>query len=252
MSEPVRLDQFMARACADRPAVLADLDGCLMARGALLPHAAELVARIGRRLWIVSNNSTDTAESLSQSLARLGAPIAADRILLAGEQTLLRLAADRPGARIALFAAPRLHQVAAGLGLRVDRRAPELAVLARDTGFGFEDLAALAALAHRGLPVLLTNPDGSHPGPDGAPVPETGALLAALRATGPVTVLPGAGKPAADLPRAALSRAGVAPGDAVLIGDTPDTDGAAARAAGIEFVLIARPGAALAKEGAAC
>jgi pyridoxal phosphatase len=62
------------------------------------------------------------------------------------------------------------------------------------------------------------------------------------------------GKPAPDLLRLALARAGVAPGDAVYLGDTPETDGEAARAAGVPFVRIVRPSAAHAaeREAAAC
>jgi FMN phosphatase YigB (HAD superfamily) len=40
----------------------------------------------------------------------------------------------------------------------------------------------------------------------------------------------------------ALARAGVPPQDAVFLGDTPETDGRAAAAAGIDFVHIAPPG----------
>lgn len=45
----------------------------------------------------------------------------------------------------------------------------------------------------------------------------------------------------------ALARAGVDPGDAVFIGDTPETDGKAGRAAGVDFVLLHRPGAMTAR-----
>ena len=40
-----------------------------------------------------------------------------------------------------------------------------------------------------------------------------------------------------------VARAGVAASEAVFIGDTPETDGAAAAAAQVEFVLLKRPGA---------
>ena len=116
-------------------------------------------------------------------------------------------------------------------------------MLARDTGFGFDDLAQLIRLAHRGVPVRLTNPDPTHPAGDGTPVPETGALWAALASAVPGAVHECLGKPAPDMLRRALARAGVLPGAAVFIGDTPETDGAAAQAAGIDFVLLRRPGA---------
>jgi len=36
----------------------------------------------------------------------------------------------------------------------------------------------------------------------------------------------------------ALERLGVAPGEAVLVGDNPVTDGAGAKAAGVDFILV--------------
>jgi phosphoglycolate phosphatase/putative hydrolase of the HAD superfamily len=41
---------------------------------------------------------------------------------------------------------------------------------------------------------------------------------------------------------AALGRIEVVPGEAIYVGDRMDVDGACARAAGVEFVLLARPG----------
>lgn len=236
--------------CAAR-VVMADLDGCLVAGDTLLPGAADLAAAVGPRLWIVSNNSTDTAASLAARLAAHGLSVPAGRILLAGEQTLIGLAARHPGARLALFAAPVLAARAQSLGFRLDRANPALAVLARDPGFAFADLARLIALAHRGVPVWLTNPDPFHPGPDGTPVPETGVLWAALTAAVPVAAAGCIGKPAPDLLQAVLAAAGAAADQAVFLGDTPATDGAAARAAGVTFLRIRPPGAAQGLRGAA-
>ncbi|MDK3019942.1 HAD-IIA family hydrolase [Pseudodonghicola flavimaris] len=243
MPHPIRLSDFLDSPGPDRAAVLADLDGCLLSGETVLPDVPRLLARCGDRLWIVSNNSTDTAQTLAVRLARLGLPVPAGRILLAGEMTLRTLQAERPGARVALFAASPLQVLACALGLYPDRRRPDLMVIARDTGLSFDDLAEIIALAHAGVPVRLTNPDITHPGADGTPCPETGALWAAVTAAVPRAAAVSLGKPAPDLLRRALRRAGVAPRDAVFIGDTPETDGAAAAAAGVDFVLLARPGA---------
>lgn len=243
MHQPVGLDAFLKGDGPSQAAVLADLDGCLISGSQVLPFVPDLFARCGSRLWIVSNNSTDTAQGLAKRLSGMGLPIPAARCLLAGEETLQSLAREKPGARVALFASMPLHRLALSLGLVPDRIRPEVVVLARDTSFGFDSLTALIAFAHRGLEVWLTNPDPSHPAPDGTPVPETGAIWAALLAAVPAVRARCLGKPAPDLADRALMRAKVAPAQAVFIGDTPDTDGAAARAAGVPFVLLHRPGA---------
>lgn len=248
MVQAIGMRQFLAGDGADRAAVLADLDGCLISGAAVLPDVPELFARSGERLWVVSNNSTDTAETLARRIAAMGLGIAPARILLAGEETLRRVAQGHPRARVALYASPALRRLAARLGLIEDRATPELAILARDLAFSFADLTEVMYHAARGVPVVATNPDTSHPDVEGYPVPETGALLAALRAALPGLAIPVLGKPEPDLVRLALARAGVPADSAVFLGDTPETDGIAAKRAGIDFVLIRRPGAVVTAE----
>ena len=69
-------------------------------------------------------------------------------------------------------------------------------------------------------------------------VPETGALLAAVLECLPGLAFEVVGKPEPGLFRVALERLGVGSGEAVLIGDNPDTDGAGAKAAGVDFIQI--------------
>jgi pyridoxal phosphatase len=241
MTQAIGMQDFLATGMAGRSAVLADLDGCLISGETVLADVPELFARFGSLLWIVSNNSSDTAFTLSARLARTGLEIAPQRIFLAGEQTLRRIAMDRPGARIALYAAAPLQDLACDLGLHLDRKAPQLAILARDPDFAFCDLCELVEHLHHGVPLWLSNKDTSHPGPDGTPVPETGALFAALKAAIPGIVYTQLGKPDPYLPELALRHAGAHADQTVFIGDTQATDGGAAIASGIPFVLIARP-----------
>lgn len=238
---PIGLDDFLDTALAAQPAVLSDLDGCLVAEGSALPHAARLVREIGDRLFVVSNNSADTAVTLSRALATLGLPIKPQRMLLAGEATVRLLAERLPDARVALFASPALRDLAESLGLREDAFAPDAALLARAPGFSLDDLTTLARLVDRGVPLWLTNNDRFHPAADGTPVPETGALFAAVEAVTSVGSLCTIGKPSPYLVTEALVRAGVAATDAVLIGDTPETDGEAAAAAGVAYIRTRRP-----------
>ncbi|MCA0851105.1 HAD hydrolase-like protein [Salipiger thiooxidans] len=86
-----------------------------------------------------------------------------------------------------------------------------------------------------GLPLIVANPDLTHPGEDG-PVIETGALLALLHACVPRARSCVAGKPSAHLFRVALGP--VAPDAAVMIGDNPDTDIAGARRLGIPTIHV--------------
>ncbi|MBR9840038.1 MAG: HAD hydrolase-like protein [Rhodobacteraceae bacterium] len=89
------------------------------------------------------------------------------------------------------------------------------------------------------MPLIVANPDLTHPGEDG-PVIETGALLALLHACVPRARSCVAGKPSAHLFRVALGP--VAPDATVMIGDNPDTDIAGARRLGIPTIYVG-PGA---------
>lgn len=224
-------------------AALCDLDGCLVSGNHVWPGARDLVERLGARLWIVSNNSCDTADGLARRLAALGLPVPARQLILAGEQALRLVARERPGARVAVHGAAPLQALRAALGLAPGGARPEVVVLARDTSFGLNQIAEVLAAVANGAELVVTNSDGAHPDAEGAPVPETGALLAALRAVRPDLAHTEIGKPGPILLRLALERAGARAEHSVFIGDNPRTDGLAAARFGIPFIHVDRAGA---------
>ena len=225
-------------------ALLCDLDGCLVAGDRLLPGALELVARAGERLWILSNNSTDTPQTLSERLGRLGLDVASQRIVLAGATAVEQVAADSPGARLALYGSEPIRTLARAAGLQLDAERPDVVLLTRDEKFGYADLNRLLRQVGHGARLVVANGDATHPGADGLPVAETGALLAAVLAGRPDTPYRVIGKPSPILYRAALARIGLEAGAVLAIGDNPATDGEGARRMGLDCALIgAAPGA---------
>jgi HAD superfamily hydrolase (TIGR01450 family) len=220
--------------------ILADLDGCLISGSTVLSGVDDFVTRYGHKLAVVSNNSEDTADTLSLRLARLGLSVPQAHAFLAGEQAVLLLADEHPNSRVVVYGSLALRQLARDCGLQLCQAAdqPERVLLARDTAFSFTDLSDLMGLCATDVPVWLTNPDPSHPRADGIPVPETGALWAAVTAATGTTAERLVGKPTPHLLVTALTRFGVSADRAVMIGDTAATDGAAASAAGIRFVHV--------------
>lgn len=235
------IEVFLRSQWTSKKTILADLDGCILSGTDVFPGVPELIETLSSKLWIVSNNSEDTAKTLAERLALQEIGIPAERILLAGEQTLHHLARERPGVRVALYVAEPLRRLARALGLEETRHRPDVAVLGRDPEISLADLGDLMALAHRGVPIWLTNPDTSHPASDGTPRPETGALWAAIAAAVPCRPQTMIGKPAPTLLLQALAAAGTSPDEAVFIGDNLATDGRAAAMAGVAFVQIAPP-----------
>ena len=218
--------------------VLCDLDGCLVSGETVLPGARAFVERAGGRLMVLSNNSTDTAASLSARLARGGLVMPPDRVVLAGVAAIELVASRAPGARVFVCGSSATVGHAVECGLQADEKAPEFVILTHDTGFTYGRLQALLGYLTRGARLVVANADATHPGVDGVPVPETGALLAVVRECLPEVSFEVVGKPQPALFRVALGRLGVSAGEAVLIGDNPATDGAGAKAAGVDFIQI--------------
>ncbi|WP_368667738.1 HAD-IIA family hydrolase [Salipiger sp. PrR002] len=218
--------------------ILCDLDGCLISGKRVLPGAEAFVQRYAARLILVSNNSTDTTQTLAERLDVAGLAISADRIILAGETALEFARKTAPSGRILLLAGATMQRRALDMGLMPQAAAPEVIVLCRDATRG--QLETAMPLLSAGIPLIVANPDLTHPGEHG-PVIETGALLALLTACVPQQDMYVVGKPSAHLFQTALGP--VPPGKAVMIGDNRDTDIAGARALGIKTIHLDASGA---------
>ncbi|WP_153770667.1 HAD hydrolase-like protein [Labrenzia sp. CE80] len=224
-------------------AILCDLDGCLIAGGAALPGAREFTAAVGDRLWIVSNNSSDTARSLSIRLADLGISVSEDRILLAGEQAVVHLNKVSPKVGLRCLTDAPVRQKAELLGFNLSPKQAEYVLLGRMASFNLYCLEQAIADLKEGARLLVANIDKTHPDQDGNPVPETGAWLAALEACLPELIYECFGKPSTYLLSAAIQRSGTLPESGVFVGDNPETDGEAARLMGMDFTEIRRTSA---------
>jgi 4-nitrophenyl phosphatase len=134
---------------------------------------------------------------------------------------------------------------ARALGLQIDAqgKSSEVVLLMRDTRFSYAKLARAVGALRRGARLVVSNTDRTHPADGGGVVPETGALLAAIVACVDLSRLEVEvfGKPAPNLFQTALARAGVAPHEAVMIGDNPETDIAGAERLGLPTITLAPP-----------
>ena len=105
-----------------------------------------------------------------------------------------------------------------------------------DQEFDYRRLAVAASAIRAGARFVATNADQRYPTPTGF-MPGAGAIVAALRtASGsePLVI----GKPGPAMFLAILERAGLTPGEAVVVGDNPDADMVAASRAGIRSILV--------------
>ncbi len=222
----------------DLDGFIVDLDGTLSVGPGLTRGARELIAALGGAYVVVSNNSSHEPAGIAAELGACGLAIAPERIVLAGAATLELLAAERPGARVMLLGSAAMSALAVAAGLQLVEAHPEIVVLARDEHFSYDRLRRAADAVRGGAALVATNADLTHPGRDGRVVPETGALLAALRACcGPLPCRT-IGKPGPLLFMEALRRLGTAPARTLVIGDNPETDGAGAAQLGMPFLQV--------------
>jgi len=219
-------------------ACVIDLDGTLTVGERPTRGARELLAAIGGAYVVLSNDSSHSPAGLALELAALGLDTPVERIVLAGAETIRLLGQERPGAHVLLLASPALEQLAVAQGLVLAPDRPQLVVLARDERFSYERAANAVNAVLRGAQLVATNADLTHPGADGSIVPETGALLAALRACCPQAPCRVIGKPEPYLFVEALRILGTRPERTLVIGDNPATDGAGAQRLGMPFLRV--------------
>ena len=218
--------------------ILADLDGTLIFGDEPAPGAIELLARAGERLAVVSNYSTMDATAMSARLAAMGLRLPPERILLAGDLAIAKVAREAPGAQVLCLMTASMRAQATACGLKLSDQDANIVLVGRDLDFDYRRLSAALRAVHLGARIVATNPDLSHPGAGRVPVPETGALLAAIVSAIPRAALEIVGKPAPALFSRALAVLGGTAAHAVMLGDNPATDGAGAQAAGIASIMI--------------
>ena len=218
----------MAIALHEAQGFVLDMDGVLYRGDEPLPGLVEFITTAEARgvpYIFVTNNSMRTPDEYVAKLAGMGATVPADRILTSGIVVAEYLKEHYPrGTRVYVAGMPALHRVLINddTGYVFDDTAPELVVNGSDFTLTYEKLKIAGLAIQRGAAWVATNPDTTLPVEDGL-WPGCGAILAALHATTGATPLI-VGKPEPVMMVQALKHIGVAPTQAVMVGDRLDTD----------------------------
>lgn len=235
-SNPLELLQLHRAMIHSARGVFLDWDGCLAVDNKILPSTRALLSQCASRVVIISNNSTMLPEDFARILERGGVSVPSHNIVLAGAQAVRGLASRRR--RILMYGSARMKAFALSLGLTLERECADTVLLMRDPRFNYAKLLRAANALHKGARLVVANADRTHPAPGNRLVPETGALLAALRTCVPHVEPEIVGKPSPLLFMMACEILGITPDEAVMIGDNPETDGDGAAALGIASIMI--------------
>lgn len=220
--------------------ILIDWDGCLAFGDRLAEDALAFLSRYGDKVAILSNNSTHLPEDFHAILAGFGVTLPTPRIVLAGCEALKHAATVAAGGVQVLASVHMRNYAKTVLRMPLVEEDGDCVVLLRDTDFSYRRLENAANALRRGARLIVANPDLTHPGASGHAVPETGALLAALKSCVGRTKLDieVVGKPSPQLFFKACEALQIVPDDAVMIGDNPYTDIEGARNAGMPAILM--------------
>jgi HAD superfamily hydrolase (TIGR01450 family) len=225
-----------------------DLDGCVWNGEVLNPGARETLealARSGRRLAFLSNNSRARGRDLQIRLRDLGVSVAEH--VLTPLDIIGEVIAERWGpSRVLAIGAREMADVIVAAGHAIvdvkDWRAATVVAVGNDFDFTHERLTAAARAAAAGAPLVTPNLDPRVPIEGGEFLPGCGAYVEAVAVTAgvrPVVV----GKPEPPLFRMALARLDLPAHIVAMVGDSIASDIRGARALGMPTVLYAPRGA---------
>lgn len=228
-----------------------DLDGVLYRGTDPVDGAAESLARLrqmpGKRLFFLTNNSSQDRSDYTEKLTRLGMPCTEDEIVTSASATADYVAQT-------LGASGKVVLCVGGHGIRnemhrvgmVVRRPDEPAVEGEridfvvaglDRQFNYHTLHRAQEAILQGASFIATNRDGQFPVEGGKVTPGGGAMVAAIVActdAEPVVV----GKPETTGLQTILDRAGARPDEALMIGDRLDTDVLCGNRLGVPTALV--------------
>jgi HAD superfamily hydrolase (TIGR01450 family) len=225
-----------------------DLDGCVWTGDVLVAGAADVLALLrsqGRGVCFLTNNSRARAGTVQAKLERLGIQAATHEVLtpleILGEIITLHFGPSR----VLAIGGPELEQAVLDGGHSLvpagQFREATVVVVGNDFALSYERLTAAARAVASGAGFLTPNIDPRLPLEDGDFLPGCGAIAEAVATAAGVRPLV-VGKPEPPLFELALRRMGVTETEAVMVGDSVDSDVRGARRVGMTAVLFAPTG----------
>jgi 4-nitrophenyl phosphatase len=199
--------------------------------------AVEALRKRGRRLLVLTNNSTDSAETVHSRLLEFDIPVKKEEVLTSGLITAEYLR-DKHG-RVSYFLVGE-----AGLEFEMKKcghrrtrgEEADFVVVGLDRTVTYDKLDKAARLARNGAGIVAAHSSRLYMYKTG-PAMASGPLVKAIEyaSSKRATVI---GKPSPIMFEIALSRAGCDRRDAVMIGDQVDTDIEGATKAGVDSILV--------------
>ena len=225
-------------------AVIFDLDGVIYRGQTPLPGAGDVTRWLHARdfqTYYFTNNSTKTRESYVELLAGYGISTDVDHIVTSASLTA-RYFTDNglSRARVLVVGEDGLPAELREAGVRVVRRRGgkpvDYVVVGMDRKFTYAKLHEAQQAILAGATFIATNRDATYP-IEGNVIPGGGSIVAAVATAAekePLLI----GKPSPEAGKLITHMAGVAPHEALMVGDRLETDIEMGRRAGLLTCLV--------------
>jgi glycerol-1-phosphatase len=223
-------------------AFLIDLDGVVWRGDASVPGSDEAVERLreaGKRVVFVTNNGSRSPRDFAAKLMRHRIPTEIGDVVTSAHAVVAGLQENdlRRGDRVHVCGTDALAGFIAANGFDVTKDEDAAAVVvAWNPQLVMDDIRRAANVARSGAVFIAANRDATYPEETGL-VPGSGAILAAVETASGRTAQV-VGKPAAELFRAAMDRAGSSTDATLFVGDRVDSDVVGAKAIGLPVALV--------------
>lgn len=208
-----------------------DIDGTLALGDQVIPGAIECLEALRRQkktIRFLSNESTTDNLGHVRRLRKLGIQCTSEEVLTTIEATSAWLGDNYPDARVFPIGAPDLRKnlIENQITVTDDPAKIDVVIASCDHHFSYPELALAftAFYQYKKAILIATNPDRHGPTGPGEALPDTGFVIAALEASANVKCQEVIGKPNPRMLLAELAKLGVAPEDALMVGDTFETD----------------------------
>lgn len=219
--------------------VILDMDGVLFCGEEPIEGSAETVSILqdqGVRIVCLTNNARKTPEQYVEKLRNFNIDLNNDDILTSGMAVAQYLMTREDKPKVHLIGSKALVDTVLAAGA-IESDDPDYVVASIDLDLKISDMTPAIRHLTNGAQFLATNYDAVIPTHDG-PEPEAGPIVAFLEAaSGEKAII--LGKPHTLLFERAIGKLGVSKDEVILIGDTPATDIAGARATGLRSILVA-------------
>ena len=217
--------------------VVCDIDGVVLLGSTPIPGAGAALTRLrnaGIEVLFITNNSTKTRTRVAERIAETAGYATAPETIISSGWATGRYLADKVD-RAYVVGAEGLRSTLqeTGMTLTEDWSEADAVVMGLDFEVTFQVLVEATLAVQNGAAFYATNTDNSFPTPEGL-YPGAGALVAVVETATGIPAIP-CGKPNEPMRK---MMADFVDGNAIMVGDRPETDLALGKAEGWATALV--------------